>query len=48
MVFLDRIVYGEGTKVDTQQIEIVLNCPRPTSLTDIRSFVGLQAIIKGS
>ncbi|WMV19268.1 hypothetical protein MTR67_012653 [Solanum verrucosum] len=31
----------EGIKVDTHKIEAVQNCPRPTSPTDIRSFLGL-------
>ncbi|KAH0712585.1 hypothetical protein KY289_008544 [Solanum tuberosum] len=39
--FLGHIVSGEGIKVDTQKIEEVQNCPRPTSPTDIRSFLGL-------
>jgi len=34
-------VSGEGIKVDTQKIEAVQNWPRPTSPTDIRSFLGL-------
>ncbi|WMV41359.1 hypothetical protein MTR67_034744 [Solanum verrucosum] len=34
-------VSGEGIKVDTQKIEAVQNWPRPTSSTDIKSFLGL-------
>lgn len=32
---------GEGVKVDTQKIEAVQNWTRPTSPTDIKSFLGL-------
>ena len=31
----------EGIKVDTQKIEAVKNLPRPTSPSNIRSFLGL-------
>ncbi|WMV59197.1 hypothetical protein MTR67_052582 [Solanum verrucosum] len=41
VAFLGHIVSGEGIKVDTQKIEAVQNWPRPTSPTDIRSFLGL-------
>ncbi|WMV48982.1 hypothetical protein MTR67_042367 [Solanum verrucosum] len=41
VAFLGHIVFGEGIKVDTRKIEAVQNCPRPTSPTDIRSFLGL-------
>ncbi|KAH0682820.1 hypothetical protein KY285_022215 [Solanum tuberosum] len=36
-----HIVSREGIKVDTQKIVAVKNWPRPTSPTDIRSFLGL-------
>ncbi|KAH0669635.1 hypothetical protein KY289_024128 [Solanum tuberosum] len=41
VAFLCDIVSGEGIKVDTQKIEAMQNRPRPTSPTDIRSFLGL-------
>ncbi|KAH0689164.1 hypothetical protein KY289_016522 [Solanum tuberosum] len=41
VAFLGHIVSEEGIKVDTQKIEAVQNWPRPTSPTDIRSFLDL-------
>ncbi|KAH0646610.1 hypothetical protein KY284_034494 [Solanum tuberosum] len=41
MAFLGHIVSGEGIRVDTQKIETVQNWPKPTSPTDIRSFLVL-------
>ncbi|KAH0776360.1 hypothetical protein KY290_007771 [Solanum tuberosum] len=41
VAFLGHIVSGDGIKVDSRKIEAVQNWPRPTSPTDIRSFVGL-------
>ncbi|KAH0650243.1 hypothetical protein KY284_030155 [Solanum tuberosum] len=39
--FLGHIVSSEGIPVDSQKIKVVKKWPRPTSLTDIRSFLGL-------
>ncbi|XP_070013395.1 uncharacterized mitochondrial protein AtMg00860-like [Nicotiana sylvestris] len=41
VAFLGHIISGEGEKVDSQKIEAVKNWPRPTSVSDIRSFLGL-------
>ena len=41
VAFLGHIVSSEGIRLDTQNIEVVQSCPRPTSPTDIRSFLGL-------
>lgn len=41
MAFLGHIVSSEGIKVDAQKIEAVKNWPRPTTPTEIRSFLGL-------
>ncbi|KAH0650238.1 hypothetical protein KY284_030150 [Solanum tuberosum] len=41
MAFLGHIVSGDGIKVDTRKIKAVQNWPRPTSPTEIRSFLGL-------
>ena len=42
VAFLGHIVSGEGIKVYTQKIEAVHSCPRPTSPTYIRSFLGFS------
>ena len=41
IAFLGHIVSSEGIRVDSQKIEAVKQWPRPTSTTDIRSFLGL-------
>ncbi|KAH0715252.1 hypothetical protein KY284_008157 [Solanum tuberosum] len=41
-VILGHIVSGEEIKVDIQKIEAVQNWPKPTSPTDIRSFLGIE------
>ncbi|XP_019258618.1 PREDICTED: uncharacterized protein LOC109236841 [Nicotiana attenuata] len=42
VAFLGHVISGEGVKVDLQKIEVVKNWPRPTSVSDIRSFLGLS------
>ncbi|KAH0709589.1 hypothetical protein KY284_011016 [Solanum tuberosum] len=42
VAFLGHIVSSEGIRVDSQKIEAVKQWPRPTSPTDIRSFLGLD------
>ena len=41
IAFLGHIVSREGIQVDSQKIEARKQWPRPTSATDIRSFLGL-------
>lgn len=41
MVFLGHVVSKEGIKVDRAKVEAVRGWSRPTSATEIRSFVGL-------
>ncbi|XP_060202948.1 uncharacterized protein LOC132631389, partial [Lycium barbarum] len=41
VAFLGHVISGEGVKVDLQKINAVKNWPRPTSASDIRSFLGL-------
>ncbi|KAI5333615.1 hypothetical protein L3X38_023747 [Prunus dulcis] len=37
--FLGHVISAEGIYVDLQKIETVVNWPRPTSSTEIRSFL---------
>ena len=41
LAFLVHIVSSEGIRVDSQKIEAVKKWSRPTSATDIKSFLGL-------
>jgi len=41
VAFLGHIVSSEGIKVDPKKIEAVQNWPRPSSVTEIQSFLGL-------
>lgn len=40
--FLGHAISSEGIKVDPQKIEAAKNCPRLTTPTKIRSFLGLD------
>ena len=39
--FLGHIVYAEGISVDPQKVKAILNWKPPTSVTEIRIFLGL-------
>ena len=41
VAFLRHVVSRNGIEVDPQKIEAVKQWPRPTSATEIRSFLGL-------
>ena len=41
VAFLGHIVSNDGIRVDSQKIEAVKQCSRPTSATIIKSFLGL-------
>ncbi|XP_070013681.1 uncharacterized mitochondrial protein AtMg00860-like [Nicotiana sylvestris] len=41
VAFLGHVVSAEGIKVDLRKIEEVQSWPRPTTATEIRSFLGL-------
>ncbi|XP_075103124.1 uncharacterized protein LOC142177942 [Nicotiana tabacum] len=41
VAFLGHIVSDEGIKVDGQKTEAIQNWPRPTTPTEVRSFLGL-------
>ncbi len=42
VAFFDKIISGDGIEVDALKIDVVQNCPRPISPTNIRSFLGLD------
>ena len=41
VTFLGHVVSKEGIRVDPKKVEAVLDWPRPTTVTEIRSFLGL-------
>ncbi|XP_070050895.1 uncharacterized protein [Nicotiana tomentosiformis] len=44
--FFGHGISSEGIRVDTQKIEAVKTCPRPTTPTEVRSFLGLAGYYK--
>ena len=47
MSFLGHVISDEGISVDPKKIEVVRDWKRPTTVTEIRSFLGLAVIIDG-
>ena len=41
MSFLGHVISKEGVQVDSKKVEAVSNWPRPTNVTEIRSFLGM-------
>ncbi|GAB2236277.1 hypothetical protein Droror1_Dr00028206, partial [Drosera rotundifolia] len=41
VAFLGHIMSGEGVAVDQKKVEAVVDWPRPTTVTEVRSFLGL-------
>ena len=41
VTFLSHVVSKDGIQVDPQKIEAVIDWPRPTTVTKVRSFLGL-------
>ncbi|XP_028060682.1 uncharacterized protein LOC114264273 [Camellia sinensis] len=41
VVFLGHVINKEGVSVDLQKIEAIVNWPTPTSVIEVRSFLGL-------
>ncbi|GJZ71541.1 putative reverse transcriptase domain-containing protein [Tanacetum coccineum] len=42
VAFLDHIVSAEGITMDPANVEAITKWPRPTSVTEVRSFLGLE------
>ncbi|KAK8511749.1 hypothetical protein V6N12_000792 [Hibiscus sabdariffa] len=43
VVFLGHVVSSEGIRVDPKKVEAIVNWKQPTSVTEIRSFLGLAS-----
>ena len=41
MAFLGHEISKDGIQVDTKKIEGIIVWPRPTTVTEVRSFLGL-------
>ena len=41
MAFLSHEISKDGIQVDTKKIEGIIVWPRPTTVTEVRSFLGL-------
>ncbi|XP_047332048.1 uncharacterized mitochondrial protein AtMg00860-like [Impatiens glandulifera] len=46
IAFLGHIISRDGISVDLKKVEAVSNCPRPSTVTEIRSFLGLAGYYK--
>ena len=46
VAFLGHVVSKDGIQVDTKKIEAVAEWPRPTTVTEIRIFLGLTGYYK--
>jgi hypothetical protein len=40
LVYLGYIVGGGEIKIDLSKVEVILNWPKPTNVTELRSFMG--------
>ncbi|PKI73736.1 hypothetical protein CRG98_005863 [Punica granatum] len=45
VIFLGYVVAADGLRVDSSKVEAVRQWPRPTSITEVKSFHGLRAYI---
>ena len=48
MAFLGHVVSGDGIQVDPNKIEAITEWPRPTTVTEVRSFLGLAGYYRRS
>ncbi|XP_071916248.1 uncharacterized mitochondrial protein AtMg00860-like [Coffea arabica] len=42
VAFLGHVISGQGVSIDPKKVEAVTNWPRPTNVTEVRSFLGLS------
>jgi hypothetical protein len=47
VIFLGHVISAGGICVDPGKVEAVLKWEKPTTVTEIRSFLGLAGIIEG-
>ena len=40
MVYLDHIVGHGHLKIDPSKVEVIINWPKPTSVTEVHNFLG--------
>ena len=43
VTFLGHVMSKDGIQVDSRKIEAVIDWPRPTAVTEVRSFLGLAS-----
>lgn len=41
LVYLGHIVGGRQLKIDPSKVEVIVNWPKPTSVTEVRRFLGV-------
>ena len=46
VTFLGHILSAHGIKVDPGKVEAITNWPRPTTVTEVRSFLGLASFYR--
>ena len=48
LIYLDHVVSKNGIQTDPKKVEAIHKWPVPTNMTEVRSFLGSQIIIRGS
>ena len=46
--FLGHVISNEGISFDTMTIEAIVDCPRPTNVTEVQSFLGMVGYYRSS
>ena len=46
VAFLGHVVSKDGIQVDPRKIEAVIDWPRPTAVTEVRSFLGFSKLLQ--